>query len=124
MEFTIRYDEEKLREIVGEVIEKIKSGELQLIEGPKGEWIPISQQEPTMEGLYLVTFDNGKLALFYFDEYAHSNPDFKTVTAWMPAPKPYKDPFDHLDEPIACKAKKCSPDGCKHCDGYEPIGGA
>lgn len=43
------------------------------------------------------------------------------ILAWMPLPEPYKDPFDHSYEPIKCKAEKCSPDGCKHCDSYEPI---
>lgn len=52
--------------------------------------------------------------------------DDDDVLAWMPLPEPYKDPLDHHDEPIRCKAENCSPEGCKHCAGYKPIdfGGA
>jgi len=53
----------------------------------------------------------------YFENYE----DEDDLLAWMPLPDPYKDPLDHSDESITCKAEKCSPDGCKHCDGYEPI---
>ena len=54
---------------------------------------------------------------YYFAE--HDDDD--EVLAWMPLPDPYKDPLDHSDEDIRCKAKGCSPEGCKHCDNYEPI---
>ena len=47
--------------------------------------------------------------------------DWDGVLAWMPLPDPYKDPLDHCDEAIRCKAEGCSPEGCKHCDHYEPI---
>ena len=47
--------------------------------------------------------------------------DDDDVLAWMPSPEPYKDPLDHRDEPIRCKAENCSPEGCKHCAGYKPI---
>ena len=43
------------------------------------------------------------------------------VIAWQPLPKPYKDPLDHSFEDVQCKAEKCSPEGCKHCEGYEPV---
>lgn len=40
--------------------------------------------------------------------------------------EPYKDPLNHSEEPIRCKAENCSPEGCKHCAEYKPIdfGGA
>ena len=54
-------------------------------------------------------------------QYFRYHEDEDDVLAWMPLPDPYKDPLDHRNEDIRCKAEKCSPDGCKHCDGYEPI---
>lgn len=54
-------------------------------------------------------------------KYFADHEDEGDVLAWMPLPDPYKNPLDHRDEVIRCKAEGCSPEGCKHCDHYEPI---
>lgn len=62
---------------------------------------------------------------FYIDEdgasYFEDHDDEDDLLAWMPLPEPYKDPLDHSDEPVRCKAEGCSAEGCKHCENYEPI---
>lgn len=62
---------------------------------------------------------------FYINEdgtpYFEDHDDEDDLLAWMPLPEPYKDPLDHSDEPVRCKAEGCSTEGCKHCENYEPI---
>lgn len=60
--------------------------------------------------------DDGEGCSYFEDHY-----DEDDLLAWMPLPEPYKDPLDHSDEIIRCKAENCSPEGCKHCAGYKPI---
>ena len=62
-------------------------------------WIPVTERLPEEEGLYLVTCFNERprleVAWFYIDEegfgyFSCDWSDFDSVTAWMPAPEPYK----------------------------------
>lgn len=87
MEFNLKFDEDKLREIVDEVVNKIRSGEIQLIEGPKGEWNPLSDVIPVVKGCYLTTTINYEV---YCDYWNGENFDrTEDVIAWMPLPRPY-----------------------------------
>ena len=117
MEFSIKINEEKLQELIDEIVKKIKSGELQMIEGPAGEWIPCSEAHPVSKGTYLVTYYDQDVGVAYWNHEGFTG----NIIAWMPLPKPYKDPLDHSFEDVQCKAEKCSPEGCKHCEGYEPV---
>lgn len=63
------------------------------------KWIPVTERLPEEEGLYLVTCFNERprleVAWFYIDEegfgyFSCDWSDFDSVTAWMPAPEPYK----------------------------------
>ena len=131
MEFSIKINEEKLQELIDEIVKKIKSGELQIAEGPAGEWIPCSEAHPVSEGTYLVTYKDMTIGFACWEHEGPYGPSLgesfwnvigcQEIVAWMPLPKPYKDPLDHSFEDVQCKAEKCGPEGCKHCEGYEPI---
>lgn len=67
--------------------------------------------------LQITTFYRDEEGAEYFEEYE----DEGDLLAWMPLPGPYKDPNDHSDEDIRCKALNCSPEGCRNCTNYIPI---
>ena len=103
-------------------------------ETPVGEWVPVSDRLPEDRETVFVTaywhetyqvmeasyFGNGEWWCVPFNNCGDHMQRLKPI-AWMPLPEPYKDPLDHSDEPIRCKAENCSPEGCKHCAGYKPI---
>ena len=54
-------------------------------------WIPLADKEPTEEGEYLVTFDDGFVATTgYYDGDFELWADAGEPIAWMPLPEPYQ----------------------------------
>lgn len=87
----ITFDEEKLREIVKEAVERFKE-EYEIIDSPQ-EWIPCSERLPEEDGYYLITLDfewgrEIEIGLWtdgeWFNDNRHAN------IAWMPLPEPWK----------------------------------
>ena len=85
------------------------------------KWIPATIK-PSYSGLYLISIDDLVTARSFDGSFFRTHDGTKIdVDAWMPLPEPYKDPLDHSDEPVRCKAEGCSAEGCKHCENYEPV---
>lgn len=60
---------------------------LQLVEGPKAEWIPISEGVPIKDTKVLATFMNGIVGTAYYSDDSYVD----DLVAWMPLPEPYKE---------------------------------
>ena len=98
--FTVNFDSDKLKELVDEVVEKFKSGELQITELPQGTWNPISESQPVIKGYYLTTTIHHEV---YCDYWNGENFDrTEAVIAWMELPNPYysEDNENETSEPI------------------------
>lgn len=86
--FTVKFDGEKLKELVDQVVEKFKSGELQITEQPQGTWNSISESQPVIKGYYLTTTIHHEV---YCDYWNGENFDrTEAVIAWMELPNPYE----------------------------------
>ena len=86
--FTVKFDGDKLKELVDEVVEKFKSGELQITEQPQGTWNSISESQPVIKGYYLTTTIHHEV---YCDYWNGENFDrTEAVIAWMDLPNPYE----------------------------------
>lgn len=100
--FTVNFDGDKLKELVDEVVEKFKSGELQITELPQGTWNPISESWPVIRGYYLTTTIHHEV---YCDFWNGENFErTEDVIAWMDLPNPYEskseDKENETSEPI------------------------
>ena len=99
MELSIKLDEDKLKELCNQIVEQIKSGELQIQEGPAGKWCPFPKEKPVTEGEYLVTTEDHIIYIdwwtfFESDQTYDINGHFtlgNSVIAWMPLPPAYKE---------------------------------
>lgn len=86
--------------ITNDLIESVSSVQP---EQKKDEWISISERLPEEEGIYLVTDDAGGVKTVHDDEFLHyadGTPLWlcsQNVTAWMPAPEPYRGEQDDTD---------------------------
>ena len=115
----ITFDEEKLREIVKEAVERFKE-EYEITDRPQGEWIPCSERLPSeeerkewidknLDGIgYLYpclvtryssinpdrTKNNPYVAKHYFDgeDFVNCGEEVcsEYILAWMPLPEPWK----------------------------------
>ena len=62
---------------------------------PEQHWIPLADKEPTEEGEYLVTFDDGFVVTTgYYDGDFELWADAGEPIAWMPLPEPYEEVRD------------------------------
>ena len=86
MTMPLNFNEEALKELCDQIVEQIRTGELQLVEGPKGEWIPISEGVPIKNNKVLATFVNGVVGTAYYSDDSYVG----DLVAWMPLPEPYK----------------------------------
>ena len=95
----ITFNEEKLREIVKEAVERFKE-EYEITDRPRGEWIPVSEKLPSEKKAVLICDSGGnrfvgKLTLTDYG-YKWGVPlcvvwvDIEDGDAWMPLPEPYK----------------------------------
>ena len=65
---------------------------------PEQHWIPLADKEPTEEGEYLVTFDDGFVVTTgYYDGDFELWADAGEPIAWMPLPEPWKGADDEAD---------------------------
>lgn len=99
----VTFDEEKLREIVKEAVERFKE-EYEVADSPQGEWIPCSERLPSEDEQdpelgVIVTLGNGYDGLqydWYHDGHWYDWNGF--VVAWMPLPEPWKGESDATKE--------------------------
>ena len=103
----ITFDEEKLREIVKEAVERFKE-EYEITDRPQ-EWIPCSERLPKSYVEVLVCDDFGWINLGAYRPcdvsedcsgwslHSHTKIGTEEVIAWMPLPKPWKGTDDEAD---------------------------
>lgn len=92
----VTFDENKLKELTDDIVERIKNGEIVLKDERTNEWTwkPISEP-PKEHDYYLVTCEFGAasaidIALFYPDRKGEEQWSLNYVTAWKPLPEPYE----------------------------------
>lgn len=86
--FTVNFDAEKLKELIDQVVEKFKSGELQITEQLQGTWNPISESQPVIKGFYLTTTIHHEVFCDYWN--GENFDRTEAVIAWMDLPNPYE----------------------------------
>ena len=84
----LNFNKENIKELCDRIVEQIRNGELQLVEGPKGEWNPLSDGKPVGKGYYLTTTIHYEVFCDYWN--GENFDRTEAVIAWMPLPKPYK----------------------------------
>lgn len=91
MTMQLNFNKENMKELCDRIVEQIRNGELQLVEGPKGDWNSLSDGRPACTGLYLVSIDD-LVTTMSFDGTGFRNHGGESVEvdAWMPLPEPYK----------------------------------
>jgi hypothetical protein len=85
----VTFDEDKLREIVNETVERIKE-EYDIVDNPDAvsEWIPCSERLPESGVSVIVTSKGGYV---YTSNIAHGEWKYGgDIIAWMPLPTAYK----------------------------------
>ena len=87
----VTFDEEKMREIVKEAVERFKE-EYEIADKPQ-EWIPCSERQPEEDGEYLITlgFEWGReieIGLYADGEWLNDNRHVNI--AWRPLIEPWK----------------------------------
>ena len=88
MTMQLNLDKEAMKEVCDRIVEQIRNGELQLVEGPKAEWNPLPDGRPVGKGYYLTTTIHHEV---YSDYWNGENFErTEDVIAWMPLPEPYK----------------------------------
>lgn len=90
----VTFDEDKLREIVREAVERVKE-EYDIVDNPDAvsEWIPCSERLPSKYKTVLTTSKDGRVRENFINAGGWSY-DTYAVVAWMPLPKPYKEGAD------------------------------
>ena len=88
MTMQLNFNKEDMKEICDRIVDQIRNGELQLVEGPKAEWNPLPDGRPVGKGYYLTTTIHHEV---YSDYWNGENFErTEDVIAWMPLPEPYK----------------------------------
>ena len=92
---------EKNEITIGEYEEMIAPLRVEIPEREKGEWIPVSERLPELDGEYLITYltqgvySEEDILVVCISDYDHDNGFWKSrkgkVIAWQPLPKPYEE---------------------------------
>lgn len=86
----VTFDENKLKELTDDIVERIKNGEIVLKDERTNEWTwkPISENWPVIKGYYLTTTIHHDV---YCDFWNGENFErTEDVIAWMNLPNPYE----------------------------------
>ena len=86
--YTVKFDVDSLKELIDQVVEKFKNGELQVTELPQGTWNPISESWPVIRGYYLTTTIHHEVYCDYWN--GENFERTEDVIAWMDLPNPYE----------------------------------